>query len=85
MGRLLRCGGWIIGGLLVLAALVSAAPAEAAAAPNLRIYGNQLIDGTGSGHVVQLRGVNRSGLEYACIQGGASSTARTRTGSTIRR
>jgi hypothetical protein len=28
-----------------------------------------LVDGPGRGHVVVLRGVNRSGLEYACIQG----------------
>jgi hypothetical protein len=41
----------------------------AAAAANLRVRGTQLIDGPGAGHVVQLRGVNRSGLEYACIQG----------------
>ncbi len=38
-------------------------------APNLRVSGNRLVDGPGRGHVVQLRGVNRSGLEYACIQG----------------
>ncbi len=31
--------------------------------------GTRLVDGPGKGHVVQLRGVNRSGLEYACIQG----------------
>ena len=31
--------------------------------------GNQLVDGPGRGHPVQLRGINRSGLEYACIQG----------------
>ncbi|MBV9465173.1 MAG: glycoside hydrolase family 5 protein [Solirubrobacterales bacterium] len=43
--------------------------APALAAPELRVRGNQLIDGPGRGHVVQLRGVNRSGLEYACIQG----------------
>ena len=43
--------------------------AIAARRANLRVSGNRLVDGPGSGHVVQLRGVNRSGLEYACIQG----------------
>jgi endoglucanase len=52
-------------GLTVIAALVVAAPAFAA----LRVRGNRLIDGSGRGHVVALRGINRSGLEYACIQG----------------
>jgi endoglucanase len=36
---------------------------------DLRVRGNQLVDGAGAGHAVQLRGVNRSGLEYTCIQG----------------
>jgi hypothetical protein len=40
-----------------------------AGAANLRVRGNALVDGPRAGHVVQLRGVNRSGLEYACIQG----------------
>jgi hypothetical protein len=47
-------------------AVIVAAPAGAA---DLRVRGNRLVDGPGAGHVVQLRGVNRSGLEYACIQG----------------
>jgi hypothetical protein len=46
-----------------------AAPGIAGAAPDLRVRGNQLVDGPGAGKAVQLRGVNRSGLEYACIQG----------------
>src|SRR5205814_3102939 len=46
-----------------------ALPALAAAAPNLRVRGSSLVDGSGNGHVVTLRGVNRSGLEYACIDG----------------
>ncbi|MGH2870912.1 MAG: glycoside hydrolase family 5 protein [Solirubrobacteraceae bacterium] len=31
--------------------------------------GDRLVDGPGAGQTVQLRGVSRSGLEYACIQG----------------
>jgi endoglucanase len=49
------------------AALVCAgAVAAGAPTPNLRVRDHRLVDG---GHTVQLRGVNRSGLEYACIQG----------------
>jgi len=44
-------------------------PAPFAAASGLRVRGNLLVDGPGGGHVVVLRGINRSGLEYACIQG----------------
>jgi hypothetical protein len=40
--------------------------ASASAAPNLTVRGNELVD---HGRVVRLLGVNRSGLEYACIQG----------------
>src|SRR5947207_5406200 len=36
-------------------------------APALHVQGNQLVDSTG--HVVRLKGVNRSGTEYACAQG----------------
>jgi hypothetical protein len=54
---------------LIVAALSLVAGSTALAAPDLRVRGNQLVDGPGRGHVVQLRGVNRSGLEYACIQG----------------
>ncbi len=43
--------------------------AATAAGANLRVQGNQLVDGPGRGRAVQLRGINRSGLEYACIQG----------------
>jgi endoglucanase len=42
-------------------------PATRAAAGGLRVQGNQLVDG--SGNVVRLFGVNRSGTEYAAIQG----------------
>jgi endoglucanase len=44
------------------------APA-AAATGGLRVRGNQLRVGAGSGSAVVLRGVDRSGTEYACIQG----------------
>lgn len=44
---------------------VAAGGATATAAANLQVNGNRLVD---HGHVVQLRGVDRSGLEYACIQ-----------------
>ena len=36
-------------------------------APAVHVQGNQLVDS--AGHVVKLRGVNRSGTEYACAQG----------------
>jgi hypothetical protein len=54
---------------MIVAVLLLASAAVAAAAPDLRVRGRQLVDGPGRGHAVQLRGVNRSGLEYACIQG----------------
>ncbi|WP_207400441.1 cellulase family glycosylhydrolase, partial [Actinomadura fibrosa] len=36
-------------------------------APKLKVSGNKLVDG--SGNTVRLRGVNRSGGEFACVQG----------------
>jgi endoglucanase len=54
---------------MALTAALSGARAAAAAATGLRVRGNGLVDGPGRGHAVVLRGVNRSGLEYACIQG----------------
>lgn len=71
---------------VLVAAPAAAAPAPAAAAPapaavvpsGLHVAGNRLL--TGAGAEVVLRGVNRSGTEYACIQGwgifdGPSDTA----------
>ena len=59
-----------VAALAVVLGCALVAPAGAAeAAPDLRVSGNELVDGPGAGHVVQLRGVNRSGLEYACIEG----------------
>src|SRR5579862_9007316 len=43
-----------------------AAPATAGLT-GLRVAGNKLVDGTG--RTVALQGINRSGTEYACIQG----------------
>jgi endoglucanase len=59
-----RRAGWTA--LIVGVVLLVGAPGAVA---GLRVRGNVLVDGPGRGHVVQLRGVNRSGLEYACIQG----------------
>jgi hypothetical protein len=51
-----------------LAAAVSVAPAWARpAAAGLHVVGNRIVDG--AGHTVRFHGVNRSGTEYACIQG----------------
>jgi len=48
-------------------AIIPAAVAAAPAATNLRVDGNQIKNGDGL--AVRLRGVNRAGMEYACIQG----------------
>ncbi len=42
-------------------------PAGAAVTLSVRVSGNHLVDG--SGNVLELHGVDRSGTEYACIQG----------------
>jgi endoglucanase len=53
-----------------LVAMIGLAGAAAAASLGpLRVRGNRIVTGSGRGHPIQLRGVNRSGLEYACIQG----------------
>ena len=57
----------LIGAAVALAALFCSPGLGRAA--DLRVSGSRLVDGPGRGHTVQLRGVNRSGLEYACIQG----------------
>src|SRR5438093_6028685 len=57
--------------LLVVAALLLAWPAAPvparAASLSIAVSGNHLIDG--NGQAVRLLGVDRSGTEYACIQG----------------
>ncbi len=52
--------------VLGLAALVALTSAASAGAHNLHVQGNRLLDG---GLATVPHGVNRSGLEYACIQG----------------
>jgi hypothetical protein len=54
---------WLLA-VLVLLAL----PASSAAAPWIGVSGNQLVDQ--SGKTVRLLGVNRSGAEYQCVEGG---------------
>jgi endoglucanase len=49
------------------AAVVAHAASQAAAAKRLRVAGNRLIDA--NGRTVRFHGVNRSGTEYACVQG----------------
>jgi endoglucanase len=50
-------------------ALVGAAAGSGVGPSSLRVRGNHLVFGPGRGRAVQLRGVSRSGTEYACIQG----------------
>src|SRR2546425_10106006 len=62
-------------GFVVVVALVAcrgdptqvAVPPPPTGAPTVRAQGNALVDA--AGHRVRLRGVNRSGTEYACAQG----------------
>src|SRR5712691_1306768 len=42
-------------------------PPPTGGAPTVRVQGNQLVDS--AGRALRLRGVNRSGTEYACAQG----------------
>ena len=55
-----------VAALFVIAALPSSA---SAAKPWIGVDGNHLIDG--DGNPVRLLGVNRSGAEYQCVEGGA--------------
>ena len=63
--------GVVVAVAVVLAVLVPTlgrfGAAGASVPLSVRVVGNQLVDGSGS--TVQLRGVDRSGTEYACIQG----------------
>ncbi len=46
---------------------VTLGPPQATGVPSIHVLGTQLVDSTG--RPVRLRGVNRSGAEYACAQG----------------
>ena len=55
-------------GVLALCSFAgSAAGTSARSLPGIHVSGKRLLDS--NGHVVHVRGVNRSGTEYACIQG----------------
>jgi endoglucanase len=62
--RVVLLAGLVAGVILTAASTAAAAPRAA-----LHVRGNRLLFGPGAGRPVQLRGVNRSGTEYACIQG----------------
>lgn len=51
---------------VIVMAVIVVIPTTHAAPLALRVSGNHLVDSTGA--TLQLRGVNRSGTEYACIQ-----------------
>jgi len=59
--------------LLLLLGAVHA-PAASAATPSIAVRGGHLVDG--DGRTVQLRGVNRSGTEYACAKETDGTTTR---------
>lgn len=53
--------------LLVTSAAIAETPDSHREVPKVEVDGDRLVDG--QGRPVQLRGVNRSGMEYACVQG----------------
>lgn len=64
----IRTWAALVVALLVGALLTAAGPtAQAAAAPAVHVSGDRLVDSSGA--TVNLRGVNRSGGEFACVQG----------------
>ncbi|WPO70170.1 glycoside hydrolase family 5 protein [Streptomyces sp. KN37] len=68
--RLLRSLAVLAGALLLAGGLtspVAARPAAAAPPPVLHVEGNRLVGPDGAAH--RLLGVNRSGGEFACVQG----------------
>ncbi|MEV0258094.1 cellulase family glycosylhydrolase [Streptomyces sp. NPDC050732] len=69
-GVLLTAGGLTVPSALPTASAAeptAAAPAATAAPPVLRAHGNKLVDA--AGNTRRLLGVNRSGGEFACVQG----------------
>src|SRR5438045_3424395 len=58
---------WSLFAAAVLGLTVPSLPAAAAGPLSIGVSGNHLVDGTGA--PIRLLGVNRSGTEYACIQG----------------
>ncbi len=68
-----RARKWALG--LAAAALLAAPAFAAGSRPSaaqlgaIRVSGNRLVVGSGSGKPIRLLGVNRSGTEYACIEG----------------
>jgi hypothetical protein len=54
-------------GAAVFMLLAVASTSAAASRPQLRVAGNQLVDGSGA--PLRITGVNRSGSEFACAQG----------------
>lgn len=67
--RRLRRLGLLIGALFLLGpgGIAVAATPAADTAPQVHVQGNRLVDQ--DGHTVLLHGVNRSGGEFACVQG----------------
>jgi hypothetical protein len=57
----------LLGAALTIWPAAPATPASAATALAVRVSGNRLVDG--AGRTLRLLGVNRSGGEYACVQG----------------
>jgi hypothetical protein len=67
---------WVCAAIVVLVGLLAATvvrlafgegQAHGASAGGLHVSGNRILDG--NGHPVLFQGVNRSGTEYACVQG----------------
>ena len=66
MGAVLRLAALALAATCILAAPGGSA-GSSSAGRGLHVSGNKLLDS--KGRVVHLRGVNRSGTEYACVQG----------------
>src|SRR2546430_15661747 len=62
-----RLAAWVLAATCVVSFAVRGASATPTKAKGLHVVGNRLLDA--KGRFVHFRGVNRSGPEYACIQG----------------